>query len=399
MKKSIVAVCAALLAFAGSAKADNFPSRPITIIVPFAAGGPSDAMARILAERMKTSLGETILIENVTGAGGSIGVGRALRSPPDGYTISFGHLGTHVANGAVYKLGYDLIADLEPVVLLPSNPMIIVSKNAVPAKSLPELIAWLKSKPTPAAAGTAGAGSGSHIAGIYFENLTGAKLQFVPYRGTAPAMNDLVAGQIDLMIDQTSNSIAQVRAGTIRAYAVTDDKRVASASDIPTTDEAGLPGFHMTLWSGMWVPKGTPKDIVTRLNAAAGGCPRGCRRPQADGKPRAGDASRRKAVTRSFGGVAESRDREMVADDQGCQRHGQLKNFLIELPDVISALVAGIHVLALRVKWLARTRPATMFIAIQNRDSAANANPIGGREGCRPATIVAWPQQLANFSV
>ena len=267
MRRAVLAALMALLAFSG-ARAENFPSHPVTIIVPFAAGGPSDAMARILAERMKVTLGEPLLIENVTGAGGSIGVGRAVRSPPDGYTISFGHLGTHVANGAIYKLGYDLVGDLEPVVLLPSNPMIVVSKNAVPAKSLKELLAWLKAKPTPATAGTAGAGSGSHIAGLYFENVTGIKLQYVPYRGTAPAMNDLVAGQIDIIVDQTSNSISQVRAGTIRAYAVTDDKRVETASDIPTTDEAGLPGFHMTLWSGLWVPKGTPKDIVTSLNSA-----------------------------------------------------------------------------------------------------------------------------------
>ena len=268
MRRMVLTILAAL-AFGGAALAENYPSHPITIIVPFAAGGPSDAMARILAERMKVTLGEAVLIENVTGAGGSIGVGRAVRSPPDGYSISFGHLGTHVANGAVYKLGYDLVADLEPVVLLPSNPMIIVSKNDVPAKSLKELLEWLKARPSPPTAGTAGAGSGSHIAGLYFENVAGIKLQYVPYRGTAPAMNDLVAGQIDIIVDQTSNSIAQVRAGTIRAYAVTDDKRVASAPDIPTTDEAGLPGFHMTLWSGLWVPKDTPKDIVTRLNAAA----------------------------------------------------------------------------------------------------------------------------------
>jgi tripartite-type tricarboxylate transporter receptor subunit TctC len=273
IRRRVVASLIAMLVLAclstGQARADNYPSHPITVIVPFAAGGPSDAMMRILGERMKTSLGEAILIENVTGAGGSIGVGRAVRSPPDGYTISFGHLGTHVANGAIYKLGYDLVDDLEPVVLLPSNPMVIVSKNAVPAKSLGELLAWLKARPAPAAAGTAGAGSGSHIAGLYFENVTGIKLQYVPYRGTGPAMNDLVAGQIDLIVDQTSNSINQIRAGTIRAYAVTDDKRVDSASDIPTTDEAGLPGFHMTLWSGLWVPKGTPKEIVAKLNAAA----------------------------------------------------------------------------------------------------------------------------------
>ena len=269
MRRTILATLVALLTLGGSAFAQNFPSRPITIIVPFSAGGPSDAMARILAERMKATLGETVLVENVTGAGGSVGVGRAVRSPPDGYTISFGHLGTHVANGAIYKLGYDLVADLEPVALLPSNPMIIVSKNAVPAKSLKELLDWLKARATPATAGTAGAGSGSHIAGLYFENITGIKLQYVPYRGTGPAMNDLVAGQIDMIVDQTSNSIQQVRAGNIRAYAITDSRRVESASDILTVDEAGLPGFHMTLWSGLWVPRDTPKDVVAKLNAAA----------------------------------------------------------------------------------------------------------------------------------
>ena len=268
MRKTILAAIA-VLAFGGSAAAQNFPSRPITIIVPFSAGGPSDAMARILGERMKVTLGETVLVENVTGAGGSVGVGRAVRSPPDGYTVSFGHLGTHVANGAIYKLGYDLVTDLEPVALLPSNPMIIVSKKGVPATSLKEFLAWLKAQPSPPTAGTAGAGSGSHIAGLYFENVAGIKLQYVPYRGTGPAMNDLVAGQIDLIVDQTSNSIGQVRAGNIRAYAITDSKRVESASDIPTVDEAGLPGFHMTLWSGLWVPKDTPKDVVAKLNAAA----------------------------------------------------------------------------------------------------------------------------------
>src|SRR3989440_2305964 len=268
MRKFVLAVVATL-AFATQARAESFPSHPITIVVPYAAGGPSDAMARILAERMKLKLGETILVENVTGAGGSIGVGRAVRSPPDGYTISFGHLGTHVANGAIYKTGYDPVTDLEPVRLLPSNPMIVVSKNPLPAQTLQELLAWLKARPTPATAGTAGAGSGSHIAGLYFENVSGIKLQYVPYRGTAPAMNDLVAGQIDLIVDQTSNSIGQVRAGNIRAYARTSRKRLESVPDIPTTDEAGLPGFHMTLWSGLWAPKGTPKTIVAKLNTAA----------------------------------------------------------------------------------------------------------------------------------
>ena len=269
MRRTALAAFMALLTLSSAATAENYPSHPITIVVPFSAGGPSDAMTRILAERMKTTLGEAILVENTTGAGGSIGVGRVVHSASDGYTIGFGHLGTHVANGAIYKLGYDLVTDLEPVVLLPSNPMIIVSKNAVPAKSLNELLAWLKSRPEPAAAGTAGAGSGSHIAGLAFEAASGVKLQYVPYRGTGPAMNDLVAGQIDIIVDQLSNSITQVRAGTIRGYAVTDARRAEQASDIPTTDEAGLPGFHMTLWSGLWVPKGTPKEIVTKLNAAA----------------------------------------------------------------------------------------------------------------------------------
>src|SRR6202140_321242 len=268
MRRSVLVALVTLLAF-GGARAANFPPHPITLVVPFSAGGPTDAMARILADHMRTTLGQNLVIENVTGAAGSLGVGRVVRAPADGYTVSIGHLGTHVANGAIYKLGYDLVADLEPVVLLPSNPMIIVSSNAVPAKTLKELIAWLKAKPTPATAGTAGAGSGSHIAGLYFENVTGIKLQYVRYRGTAPAMNDLVARQIDLIVDQTSNSIGQVRAGNIRAYAVTSDKRLDSASDIPTTDEAGLPGFHMTLWSGLWVPKNTPKTIVAKLNAAA----------------------------------------------------------------------------------------------------------------------------------
>jgi tripartite-type tricarboxylate transporter receptor subunit TctC len=260
----------ALLSFAGAqtASAQAYPTKPITIVVPFAAGGPSDAMARILGDRMKATLGQSFLIENVTGAGGSIGVGRALRAPADGYTISFGHLGTHVANQAIYPLQYDMLADLDPVVLLPSNPMVMVSRNSLPAKSLQELLTWLKANPDKATAGTAGAGSGSHIGGVYLQNLTGLRLQFVPYRGTAPALTDLVAGQIDIIVDQASNSMQQIRTGSIRAYAVTDRKRLSAAPDIPTVDEAGLPGFYMTLWNGLWAPKGTPKEAVNRLNAA-----------------------------------------------------------------------------------------------------------------------------------
>jgi len=264
----VILVAAVLAAATQTAAAQTYPSKPITIIVPFAAGGPSDALARILGERMKATLGQSILVENVTGAGGSIAVGRAVRASPDGYTMSFGHLGTHVANAAIYPLPYDLLTDLEPVALLPSNPMIVVSTNRVPARNLQDLIAWLKTNAAKATAGTAGAGSGSHIGGVYFERLTGLKLQYVPYRGTAPALNDLVGGQIDIIVDQASNSMQQIRAGHIRAYAVSDTKRLAAAPDIPTADEAGLTGFHMTLWNGLWVPKGTPKDAIARLNAA-----------------------------------------------------------------------------------------------------------------------------------
>jgi tripartite-type tricarboxylate transporter receptor subunit TctC len=266
--RALVATVAAftLQSGAANAQAQGFPSRAITIIVPFSAGGPSDALARVLGERMRASLGQSLVVENVTGAGGSIGVGRAVRSAPDGYTISFGHLGTHVFNGAIYPLGYDLLTDLEPVALLPSNPMVVVSRNSLPAKNFRELLDWLRANR--GTAGTAGAGSGSHIAGVYLQSLTGLQLQYVPYRGTGPALNDLVGGQIDIIVDQASNSMAQIRAGTVRPYAITAKERLPAAPDIPTADEAGLPGFHMTLWSGMWVPKGTPKDIIGTLNGA-----------------------------------------------------------------------------------------------------------------------------------
>jgi tripartite-type tricarboxylate transporter receptor subunit TctC len=268
MKRLTVAAVAAMLAIVTPAGAQNYPSKPITIIVPFAAGGPTDALARVLGERMRQSLGQTILVENVTGAGGTLGVARAVRAAPDGYTLSIGHLGTHVINGAIYPLTFDLVNDLDPVAMVASNPMMIVSKNDVPAKNLKELIAWIKSKDGNVSAGTAGVGSGSHFSGVYFEQLIGAKLQFVPYRGTGPALLDLVAGQIDLIVDQASNSLPQVQAGKIRAYGITATKRVPAAPDIPTVDEAGLAGFYVELWSAIWVPKSTPKDIVAKLNAA-----------------------------------------------------------------------------------------------------------------------------------
>jgi tripartite-type tricarboxylate transporter receptor subunit TctC len=265
----IAAALATALASITSASAQNFPTRPVSIVVPFAAGGPADAMARVIGDRMRVSLGQQVIIENFAGAGGSTGVGRVVRAAPDGYTISIGHWSTHVVNGAIYDLSYDLLKDLEPVAQLPSNPQWVVSKKSVPATNLKELIAWLKANESKISAGTAGAGSASHVGGVYFQNITGTHFPFVPYRGTGPALNDLIAGQIDLIIDQTSNSMAQVQAGTIRAYAVTAKARLPSAPDIPTVDEAGAPGLYISVWYGLWVPKGTPRDVIAKLNAAA----------------------------------------------------------------------------------------------------------------------------------
>ena len=252
-----------------AAPAQVYPSRPITMVVPFAAGGPVDTVARILSEPMRATLGQSIIVENVTGAAGSIGVGRVARAAPDGYTLSIGHWSTHVVNGAIYPLPYDLLRDLEPIVLLPSNPMIVVSKSAVPAKNLNEFVGWIKANEGKVSAGTAGAGSATHVAGVYFQNVTGTRFQFVPYRGTGPALQDLVAGQIDFIVDQASNSLQHVRDGKIRAYAVTASARLPSAPDIPTVAEAGLPSLDISVWYGLWAPKGTPKEIIAKLNAAA----------------------------------------------------------------------------------------------------------------------------------
>jgi tripartite-type tricarboxylate transporter receptor subunit TctC len=265
----IAAGCVLLWGGIAAAPAQVYPSRPITMVVPFAAGGPVDTVARILSEPMRATLGQSIIVENVTGAAGSIGVGRVARAAPDGYTLSIGHWSTHVVNGAIYPLPYDLLRDLEPIVLLPSNPMIVVSKNAVPAKNLNEFVGWIKANEGKVSAGTAGAGSATHVAGVYFQNVTGTRFQFVPYRGTGPALQDLVAGQIDFIVDQASNSLQHVRDGKIRAYAVTASARLPSAPDIPTVAEAGLPSLDISVWYGLWAPKGTPKEIIAKLNAAA----------------------------------------------------------------------------------------------------------------------------------
>jgi tripartite-type tricarboxylate transporter receptor subunit TctC len=263
------AFAAALLA-AGTiaAPAQDFPTRPVTVVVPFSAGGPTDALIRTLGERMHQSLGQPVLVENVTGAAGTIGVGRVAKAAPDGYTLSFGHWSTHVINGAVYPLPFDLLTDLEPVALLTNYPMVLVSRNDIPAKDLKEFVAWVKANQEKISVGSIGAGSAAHVAGVYFENLTGTKLNYIPYRGAAPAMQDLLAGNIDFMFDHLANALPQIKAGKIKAYAITDDKRAPSAPDIPTVDEAGLPKLHVAIWFGLWAPKGTPQDAVARLNTA-----------------------------------------------------------------------------------------------------------------------------------
>jgi tripartite-type tricarboxylate transporter receptor subunit TctC len=242
--------------------------RPITMVVGFAAGGPTDVTGRIIAERMRASLGQPVIIENVAGAAGSIGVGRVARAAPDGYTVSLGQWGTNVVNGAIYALQYDVLRDFEPVALLSSNPWLVVARKTMPADDLKGLIAWLKANPDKASQGTAGAGAASHIAGVFFQHATGTRFQFVPYRGAGPAMQDLIGGQVDLMVDTPTSTVPQVRAGTVKAYAVTAKTRLAAVPDIPIVDEAGLPGLYISFWQAIWVPKGTPKEVVGKLNAA-----------------------------------------------------------------------------------------------------------------------------------
>ena len=252
-----------------NAAAQAFPARPITMVVPFPAAGPADVLARILTGRMRVSLGQSVIVENLGGAAGSIAVGRVARAAPDGYTVVLGNLGTHVFNGAIYALGYDLVNDFEAVALLPSNNQLIIASNATPANNLRELIAWVKSNSDKVTCGTAGPGSPSHIAAAYFQNTIGARFQLVPYRGTPQVIQDLVAGQVDIVFDQVSSSLPQVRAGKIKAFAVTARSRLAAAPEIPSVDEAGLPGFYTTFWFGLWAPKGTPGGIIARLNSAA----------------------------------------------------------------------------------------------------------------------------------
>jgi tripartite-type tricarboxylate transporter receptor subunit TctC len=266
----LAAIATALVASAGgpAAGAERYPSRPITLNVPYAAGGPLDVVVRVVADGLRAALGQSIVVENVTGAGGSIGVGRAARAAPDGYTLSTGNWSTHVANGAIYQLPYDLRTDFEPVSQIPSESNLIIARKDFPANTLAELIAWLKQNPGKASAGTSGIGGPSYMAAAFFQMRTDTKFALVPYRGAGPALLDLVAGQLDIMSTAPAIALPHIRDGSVKAYAVCDRERIAAAPDIPTTDEAGLPGFYFSVWSGMWAPKGTPREIIDRLNVA-----------------------------------------------------------------------------------------------------------------------------------
>ena len=266
VRKQLFAALFVLFSLCSPARSVDYPSRPITFVVPFAAGGPTDTLGRTIAERLSRILGQSIVIENAPGAGGSLGVGRVVRAPPDGYTISLGNWSTHVLNGGIYSLGYDLIGDLEPVALLPSAPQLIVARKDIKAANLVQLIAWIKANKV--TLGTAGLGSAGHVSALLFEKQTGTRLTIVHYRGGGPAMTDLIGGHIDMIIDQATTSLPQIREGTIKPFAVTSQTRLVTAPEIPTTDEAGLPNFQVAVWHGLWAPKGTSTDIITKLSAA-----------------------------------------------------------------------------------------------------------------------------------
>lgn len=264
----LAAGAATLPLLAHPAVAQTYPSRPVTIIVPYLGGGPADGLARPLAARMGQALGQPVVVENVPGQSGAIGVARAVKAAPDGYTLSYGHNGSHVVNGAVYSLPYDLRTDFEPVALLPSNPLMLSARKDFPAADLKGLIAWLKANPGKVTVGNVGPASGTNVNAIYFQNVTGTQFQFVPHKSVQTAIKALTTGELDLLFDQASHSLSYLRAGTIKVFAVTSKTRTVSAPEVPTTDEGGLPGFHSANWYGLWAPKGTPKEIVVRVNRA-----------------------------------------------------------------------------------------------------------------------------------
>jgi len=265
MKGFWAALSFLILFSAAAAQAQTYPSRPITLVVPFPPGGSTDAAARIMAERMRATLGQSVVIENVGGAGGSIGVGRVARAAPDGYTFDIGQWDTHVGS-IIYKLDYDLEKDFDPIALVSNNPQLMVAKNDLPANTLAELVAWMKENP--GKINFVNQNAAANVSGVTFEKLTGQKVQLIPYRGAGPAMTDLISGQVDLLVVQGAVALPQVRAGKIKALANLSPQRSASMPEIPTADETGVPGLYMSGWFGFFAPKGTPKEVIGRLNAA-----------------------------------------------------------------------------------------------------------------------------------
>jgi tripartite-type tricarboxylate transporter receptor subunit TctC len=266
--RKLMLVIAALALGTGAASSQSFPSRPVTMVVAFPPGGPTDTIARVLAEPMRAALGQPVIIENVAGAGGATGSGRVARAVPDGHLIILGHLATHVILQATQSLNYDVVRDFEPVALIADTPQGIASRASLPAKDLKELVAWLKEKDGKATMGSIGVAGPSDLSAYVFQQRTGTTFQLVPYRGGAPLLTDLIGGQIDMGIFQVAAFVEQLRAGQLKAYAVLATKRMAAAPTLPTTDEAGVPGFYATIWHGLWAPKGTPKEIVAKLNGA-----------------------------------------------------------------------------------------------------------------------------------
>ncbi len=268
MGKLFAIALALVLACMDAASAQNYPSRTITLVVPFPAGGGTSLLGHILAEQLKTGLGQTVIVENVGGAGGSIGVARVARAAPDGYTLVFGNWASNVGSGAVYPVDYDLLKSFEPVARIADTPLWVIARKNFPANDFKSLIAWLKANPGKATAATVGPGSGSHLCGIYLENNLGVRFQFVPYRGGAPANQDMIAGSVDLMCDQSSNSLPFFRAGQVKALAVMAKNRWIGAPEVPTVDQTGFPGIYVSFWHGLWAPKGTSKDVIAKLNNA-----------------------------------------------------------------------------------------------------------------------------------
>jgi tripartite-type tricarboxylate transporter receptor subunit TctC len=270
-RRNLLAAAAAVTLAAApvGAMAQAYPTKPITVIVPFAAGGPTDALARVLTARMGEALGQTMIVENVGGAGGTIGVNKAAKATPDGYTILFTHMGTLAVNIALYKtLPYDSQKDLEPVGLGGTNPMVLVTKKDLPAKDFKEFDAYVKANQKKAQYGMAGIGAASHLGGLMLNNMMKVDVLEIPYKGTGPALNDLVSGQFDYMVDQAVNVLPQIKAGTIKALGVSTLKRLPQLPDVPTIDEAGLKGYEVTIWNGFFVAKNTPKNVIDTLNKA-----------------------------------------------------------------------------------------------------------------------------------